>query len=182
MSEPDRARARKPVTTQMTATDAGAPEHRWVPRVRAIVAEHQHRRGPLLPVLHAVQAEFGYLPAEAVRVVADALNLTRADVHGVVTFYRDFRRSAPGRTVVRICRAEACQAVGARALVSEAEDVLGIPLGGTTADGAVTLGEVFCLGNCALGPSVQVGDRLVGRVDRARLRALLDDVAPGATG
>jgi len=181
VSEPDRARARKPVTTQMTATDAGAPEHGWVPRVRAIVAEHQHRRGPLLPVLHAVQAEFGYLPAEAVPVVADALNLTRADVHGVVTFYRDFRRSAPGRTVVRICRAEACQAVGARALVSEAEDVLGIPMGGTTADGAVTLGEVFCLGNCALGPSVQVGDRLVGRVDRARLRALLDDVAPGAT-
>lgn len=162
----------------MTAGHDTSTPHRPKPargvaeQVRAVVGGLRAERGPLLPVLHAVQAEFGFVPAEAVPVIAEELNLSRADVHGVVTFYRDFRTEPPGRTVVRICRAEACQAVGAEALVAGAVDRLGTPLGSTTADGALTLDEVFCLGNCALGPSVQVGDAVYGRVDVERLVAL----------
>jgi formate dehydrogenase subunit gamma len=140
--------------------------------VRSVVAGHRDQRGALLPVLHAVQAELGHVPPEAIPVLADALNLSRADVHGVVTFYHDFRREPAGRTTVRICRAEACQALGADGLVGYAREA-GLALGETTADGAVTVEQVFCLGNCALGPAVEVDGRLHGRVDTERLGALL---------
>ena len=145
-------------------------------RVRAIVAAHRGERGALLPILHAVQVEFGHLDPAVEPVVADALNLSVAEVHGVVTFYRDFRRAPAGRATVRICRAEACQAVGADALLAHAQARLGIAVGATTTDGAVTLDEVFCLGNCALGPAVQVGGRLYGRVGPARFDALLGEL------
>ncbi|WP_328552505.1 formate dehydrogenase subunit gamma [Streptomyces sp. NBC_00358] len=141
--------------------------------VRRAAAGHRDQRGALLPVLHAVQAELGYVPHEAVPVLADEFNLSRADVHGVVTFYHDFRREPAGRTTVRICRAEACQALGADGLVAYAREA-GLTLGETSADGAVTVEQVFCLGNCALGPSVEVNGRLHGRVGPARLGALLD--------
>ncbi|GAA5172970.1 formate dehydrogenase subunit gamma [Pseudonocardia eucalypti] len=144
-------------------------------RVRGIVAEHREERGALLPILHAVQAEFGHVDPAVVPVLAEELNLSVAEVHGVVTFYRDFRREPGGRTTVRICRAEACQAVGANELADHARDRLGVGFGETTADGAVSLDEVFCLGNCALGPAVQVGGRLHGRVGPARLDALLGE-------
>ncbi|HEX4247410.1 MAG TPA: formate dehydrogenase subunit gamma [Pseudonocardia sp.] len=156
---------------QSGLTDVFAAE-----RVRAIAAEHRGERGPLLPILHAVQHEFGYVDPLLEPVLADALNLSTAEVHGVITFYKDFRREPPGRVTVRICRAEACQAVGADRVVAHAEASLGIELGGTTSDGAVTLDEVFCLGNCALGPAVAVGDRLHGRVGPARFDALLGDL------
>ena len=145
-------------------------------RVRVIVARHQGSRGALLPILHAVQGELGYVDPAVVPVVADALNLSTAEVHGVVTFYRDFRSTPPGRATVRICRAEACQAVGATALAAHARRRLGVGFGETTADGAVTLDEVFCLGNCALGPAVQVDGRLHGRVGPARFDALLGEL------
>jgi formate dehydrogenase subunit gamma len=149
-----------------------------VDRVRAIAARLRERRGPLLPVLHAVQHELGHVDAADVPVIADVLNLAVAEVHGVVTFYRDFRREPGGRATVRVCQAEACQAVGAEALGAHARRRLGVEFGETTSDGAVTLHEVFCLGNCALGPAVQVDGRLHGRVSPARFDALLGEVAP----
>ncbi|MGC4982789.1 NAD(P)H-dependent oxidoreductase subunit E [Streptomyces sp. DT193] len=141
--------------------------------VRTAAAVHRDQRGALLPVLHAVQAELGCVPKEAIPVLADEFNLSRADVHGVVTFYHDFRTEPGGRTAVRICRAEACQALGADGLVTYVREA-GLALGETSADGAVTVEEVFCLGNCALGPSVEVNGRLYGRVAPARLGSMLN--------
>ncbi|MCX5280103.1 NAD(P)H-dependent oxidoreductase subunit E [Streptomyces sp. NBC_00198] len=141
--------------------------------VRRAAAGHRDQRGALLPVLHAVQAELGHVPQEAIPVLADEFNLSRADVHGVVTFYHDFRREPAGRTLLRICRAEACQALGAEGLMTYAREA-GLAPGETTPDGAVTVEQVFCLGNCALGPAVEVNGRLHGRVTPARLGPILD--------
>jgi formate dehydrogenase subunit gamma len=156
-------------------TDVPAAER--AERVRAIAIGLRGLRGPLLPVLHAVQHELGHVDAADVPVVADVLNLAVAEVHGVVTFYRDFRRSPAGRTTVRICQAEACRAVGAEALGAHARRRLGVGFGETTSDDAVTLDEVFCLGNCALGPAAQVDGRLHGRVTPARFDALLGEAS-----
>jgi formate dehydrogenase subunit gamma len=108
--------------------------------------------GALLPILHEVQGALGYVPKDAVPLIAHALNLSRAEVHGVISFYHYFRTTKPGRHVVQLCRAEACQAVGAAQLEKHARRSLGVDFHGTTADGAVTLEPVYCLGNCALGP------------------------------
>lgn len=143
--------------------------------VRAIVALHADHRGALLPILHAIQEELGHVPPSAVPVLAEELNLSRADVHGVITFYRDFRDAPPGRTTVRICRAEACQAQGADQLVGVVERETGLALGRTAPSGALTVDQVFCLGNCALGPSVTVNGRLCGRMDVDQLRAILGE-------
>ena len=145
-------------------------------RVRAVAAAHRAEGGALMPILHAVQEEFGYVDTAWAPVLADALNLATAEVHGVITFYRDFRRAPGGRVTVRICRAEACQAVGANELVAHAEQRLGTGIGGTTDDRAISLDEVFCLGNCALGPAVQVDGRLHGRVGPARFDALIGGI------
>jgi formate dehydrogenase subunit gamma len=134
-------------------------------RAAAVVEEHRHVRGPLLPVLHALQEEFGYLHPDAVPLVARALNISRADVHGVITFYTDFRTAPPGRRHVAVCRGEACQSSGGRALADHAQDRLGVPIGSTTDDGATTLDQVFCLGLCSVAPAVVVDGRAVGRVD-----------------
>jgi formate dehydrogenase subunit gamma len=142
-------------------------------RVRALVAAHRGDRGALLPILHRIQAEFGWIDPDVVPVLAVELNLSRADVHGVITFYTDFRSEPAGRTTVKLCRAEACQSVGAEKVVAHAEQVLGIKVGQTTSDGSVTLEQVFCLGNCALGPAAQINGRVVGRLDPQRLDALL---------
>jgi formate dehydrogenase subunit gamma len=130
-----------------------------------VVAEHAHLRGPLLPVLHALQEEFGYIDPEAVPIVAKALNLSRADVHGVLTFYSDFRTTPPGRRTIAVCRGEACQSVGGRALADHATSSLGVGFGGTTPDGEVTLDQVFCLGLCSVAPAALVDGRVVGRLD-----------------
>jgi formate dehydrogenase subunit gamma len=142
-------------------------------RVRSVAAAHRGEGGALLPILHDLYAELGYIDPGCIPVLADELNLSRADVHGVISFYRDFKTAPSGRTTVRICRAEACQAVGAEALAEHAHRVLGIAFGGTTADGAVTLEQTFCFGNCALGPTVQIGPALHGRVDAERFDVLL---------
>lgn len=126
----------------------------------------------LLPFLHRVQARLGHVPAAAVRYAAHAFNLSRAEVHGVVTFYGDFREAPVGDTVIQLCLAEACQAVGCRSLAEHARRRLGVGLGESTADGRVHLEAVYCLGNCALGPSVRVGDEIHGRMTPARF----DDV------
>jgi formate dehydrogenase subunit gamma len=126
-----------------------------------------------LPILHRIQAEFGWVDQEVVPVLAAELNLSRADVHGVISFYSDFRSEPAGRTTVKLCRAEACQSVGAERVVAHAEQVLGIKVGQTTPDGSVTLEQVFCLGNCALGPAAQINGRIQGRLDPQRLDAIL---------
>lgn len=138
------------------------------------VAAMEGQRGALLPILHAIQEALGCVPREAVPVLADRLNLSRADVHGVISFYHDFRAEPAGRTIVRVCRAEACQAVGSGRLVEYLRDRYGLELGETRDDGALTVEQVFCLGNCALGPAVQVDARLHGRVDAAKLGHLVD--------
>jgi formate dehydrogenase subunit gamma len=137
------------------------------------IREHLNREGPLLPILHALQAEFGYIDEAAEPLIAEALNLTRAEVHGVVTFYHDFRREPAGRHVLKLCRAEACQAAGGDPLAAHAEARLGLALGTTAADGSVSLEPVYCLGLCATAPSAMLDGRVVGRLDRDRLDALL---------
>ncbi len=142
-----------------------------IEEIGALARAHANQAGALLPVLHAIQGRFGHVPAHAVAIVADALNLSRADVHGVVSFYHDFRTERPGRHVIKLCRAEACQAVGARRLERHAKSALAVDFGETTADGAITLEPVYCLGNCAAGPSIMVDGEPVGRVDAAAFDA-----------
>jgi formate dehydrogenase subunit gamma len=129
--------------------------------------------GALMPILHGVQSSLGYIPKDALALIAAELNLSRADVHGVVTFYHYFRKDPPGRHVVHVCRAEACQSVGAVALEAHAKKSLGIDFHQTTPDGAISLEPVYCLGNCALGPSLMIDDRLQGRVSPKRFDALI---------
>ena len=141
--------------------------------VRRIVADMKDRPGPLIEVLHAVQAALGYVPADAVPIVAEALNLSRAEVHGVVTFYHFFRETPPGKHTVHICRAEACQSMGANGLVAHAKKRLGVDFHGTTPDGVFSLEQVFCLGNCALSPAAMIDGQLYGRVTPERFDQLV---------
>ncbi len=141
--------------------------------ISALIDNQMDLEGPLLPILHAIQSAFGHVPQMAVPLIAEALNITRAEVHGVMSFYHDFREVPAGRHVVRICRAEACQAVGGAALADETLRKLGVEWHGTTANGAVTIEPVYCLGLCACGPAAMVDDRVVGRVDAARMDEIL---------
>lgn len=142
----------------------------------AILARHRDLEGPLLPILHAVQAEFGFIPADVVPNIAAHLNVTRAEVHGVITFYHDFLDAPAGKHIVKICRAEACQSVGGNALSQQALDKLGVDWHGTTANGNVTLQPVYCLGLCACGPAGMVDGKVVGRLNAAKL----DEILAGA--
>jgi len=144
-------------------------------RIREIIAEHVTLEGPLLPIFHALQAEWGHVPGIATPLIADALNITQAEVHGVMSFYHDFRSAPAGRHVVKICRAEACQSVGGEAISARAMKLLGVDWHGTTKNGAVTLEPVFCLGLCACGPAAMVDGRVVGRVDVAKLERILTE-------
>ena len=148
----------------------------WSPELALeTIDAHAEQRGPLLPVLHALQETFGYVDPRAVPLVAKALNLSRADVYGVLTFYSDLRSAPPGKVRVQVCRGEACQSVGGHALAAHATSSLDVSFGGTTADGSVTLDEVFCLGNCALGPTVTIDGRMHGRIHGAELDRLIRD-------
>jgi formate dehydrogenase subunit gamma len=139
----------------------------------AAIDRHAEQPGGLLPLLHDVQDRLGYVPPEAVPAIARAMHRSVAEVHGVIRFYPHYRSSAPGRHVVRLCLAEACQAMGARDLLAHARARLEVDLHGTTADGAVTLEPVYCLGNCACAPAVLVDAELVGRVDAGRFDELI---------
>ena len=141
--------------------------------IRALIDLHLHLEGPLLPILHALQAAFGHIPDTAQPLIAAALNISKAEVHGVVSFYHDFRTAPAGRHILRICRSEACQAVGADILAAETLAALGLDWHGTTANGAVTIEPVYCLGLCACGPAAMVDDRVHGRLDSAGMKALL---------
>ena len=141
--------------------------------VRRIVADMQGRPGPLIEVLHSVQAALGYVPPDAVPILAEALNLSRAEVHGVVTFYHFFRETPAGRHTVSVCRAEACQSMGADGLAEHAKRRLGVDFHGTTSDGAFSLEPIYCLGNCALSPAAMIDGQLHGRVSPQRFDELI---------
>ena len=151
--------------------DAPAPT---ADEIRDVVTPLNALEGPLLPMLHAIQAEWGHVPQAAVPVLADVLNLGRAEVHGVISFYHDFRDHPAGRHILKICRAEACQSMGGAAMAAGVLDRLGVDWHGTTADGAVTVEPVYCLGLCACGPAAMLDGQLMGRVDGDRLVTALE--------
>jgi formate dehydrogenase subunit gamma len=136
--------------------------------VARVLADLKDTPGALLPILHAVQRELGYVPPSAVPLIAEGLNLSRADVHGVISFYHFFRENPPGRHTIRLCRAEACQAMNQRALEAHAKAHLGVGFHETTANGAFTLEPVYCLGNCACSPAMMIDGELYGRVTPQR--------------
>lgn len=138
-----------------------------------IVSRYRDMPGAMLPMLHALQEAFGYVDETAIPTIASALNVSRAEVYGVITFYHDFHTKPGGSHDVKVCRAEACQSMGCNALVDHLEASLGVALGETTDDGSVTLKPVYCLGNCALSPAMMVDGKLYGRVTPARADALI---------
>jgi formate dehydrogenase subunit gamma len=145
-----------------------APANPAEVKALAVCAAHGNKPENLLEILHDLQHAVGYVPESTLPLIANAVNLSRAEVHGVVSFYHDFKREPAGCHVIKICRAEACQAMGTDHLCSHAEKSLKTEMGGTTADGRVTIEQVFCLGNCALSPAILIGDRLYGKVDAKR--------------
>jgi formate dehydrogenase subunit gamma len=152
-------------------------ETSWNEEIAAeIIAAHRDVDGPALPILHALQKTFGFVPQGAMKMIADALNISRAEMHGIVTFYHDFRHEPAGRHVLKLCRAEACQSMGADALAAHAQERLDLGWGETARDGSVTLEPIYCLGLCACAPSAMLDGKIVGRLDAKRLDALLDGV------
>lgn len=145
-------------------------------RTAEIVERLAGLEGPLLPILHEVQADFGYLPQESLTVIAHALNLSRAEVHGVASFYHDFRKAPAGRHVLKLCRAEACQSMGSDAVAERIKRLLGIDFHQTTLDGAVTLEPVYCLGLCACAPSAMLDGEVIGRLDVAKADEIVAEV------
>ena len=142
-------------------------------RARVACSAHDNRPDELLEIFHDLQAELGFIPETAVPVIANALNRSRAEVYGVLSFYHDFRRAPPGRHVVKICRAEACQAMHTETVCAHAEQRLGTKFGETNADGTYTLEAVYCLGNCALSPAMMIDGNLYGRVDVQRFDSII---------
>ena len=157
-------------TTISSATGA------WTPAlIQQVIDDHKSMPGAMLPTLHAIQDRFGHIPDSAVPLIADSLSCTRADVHGIISFYHHFRTQPAGRNVIQICRAEACQAVGSRQLEAHVKASLKVDYHQTTQDREITLEPVYCLGNCACSPAVMIDDNVYGRVDPAKLDALLAD-------
>jgi len=141
--------------------------------VRGIIAERKSMAGAMLPILHGIQEKIGHVPADAVPMIAAELNVSRAEVHGVISFYHFFRQQPPGAHVVQVCRAEACQARGGEALAEHARAALGCDFHATSADGRFTLEPVYCLGQCACGPNIMIGDSLHARVDADKFSRLI---------
>ena len=146
--------------------------------IAGLIAGLQELEGALLPILHAVQTQCGHVPQSAIPLIADALNISRAEVHGVISFYHDFRAEPAGQHVLKICRAEACQAIGAEQLANDILAELGIDWSQTTEDGSLTVEPVYCLGLCANGPSIMLDDRVFARANRAKIEALLSRISP----
>jgi formate dehydrogenase subunit gamma len=140
--------------------------------IREVLDRHAGTEGAALPILHEIQEELGFIPAEAVPLIAAALNRSRAEIHGVVTFYQDFRTTPAGRHVVKLCQAEACQSMGSATIAAALAERIGIAMGGTTADGRVTLEPVYCLGLCACAPAGMVDGEPVGRIDMATVATI----------
>lgn len=148
--------------------------------VGRVIEARRHLPGALLPILHGIQDALGFVPKSAVAEIAQALNLSRAEVHGVISFYHYFRTEAPGRHTVYVCRAEACQSMGAERLIEHAKDSLGVEMHETTAEGSFTLEPVYCLGNCACSPAMMVDDEIYGRVTPERFEEVLRKVKEAA--
>lgn len=145
-------------------------------RTAAVVDELKGLEGPLLPILHGLQEQFGYVPGESLPVIAEALNISNAEVHGVVSFYHDYRRHPAGRHVLKICRAEACQSMGGDAIAARIQQLLGIGFHETAKDGSVTLEPVYCLGLCACAPSAMLDGEMIGRLDEEKLEEIAAEV------
>ncbi|PBC22559.1 formate dehydrogenase subunit gamma [Mesorhizobium sp. WSM4310] len=145
-------------------------------RTAAIIEDMKGLEGPLLPILHEIQEEFGHVPQAALPVIADGLNLSRAEVHGVVTFYHDFRARPAGRHVLKLCQAEACQSMGSDSVAAKIKQLLGIGFHETTSDGSVTLEPVYCLGLCACSPSAMLDGEVIGRLDDEKIDEILAEV------
>jgi formate dehydrogenase subunit gamma len=154
----------------MTPLDSATQE-----TVTAAVERLKSTPGALLPILHAIQDALGYVPPAAVPIIADGLNLSRADVHGVISFYHYFRDTKPGRHTIHMCRAEACQSMNQKATEAHAKQKLGVGYHGTTTNGAFTLEPVYCLGNCAASPAIMIDGELYGRVTPERFDAIVAD-------
>ena len=157
------------MTTQHASTEIAS-------RTAAVINELKQLEGPLLPILHGIQEEFGYVPGESLPVIAEALNISKAEVHGVVTFYHDYRNHPAGRHVLKICRAEACQSMGGDAIAARIQQLLGIGFHETTKDGSVTLEPVYCLGLCACAPAAMLDSEVIGRLDAAKLEDIVVEV------
>jgi len=153
-----------------------APVDRWDATLAGeIISAHASVEGAALPILHALQEEFGFVPKQSEPMIADALNVSRAEVHGVISFYHDFRRTPPGRHVLQVCRAEACQSVGAAAMASRLLARLGLEWGGTTRDGSLTVEPTFCLGLCACGPAALLDGEPLARLDDGMLHEVTEE-------
>jgi formate dehydrogenase subunit gamma len=159
--------SKKPAKTPIIAASPRAPSKDEA-KAAAICAAHGNKPDELLEILHALQHDIGYVPEAVLPTIANALNLSRAEVHGVVSFYHDFKRQPQGKHTIKICRAEACQSMGVDKLCDHAEKKLGTEIGGTSKDGKFTVEAVYCLGNCALSPAIMIGEDLYGKVDPKR--------------
>ena len=160
----------------MTFSGGGTTHESLEEQIAEICRAHKGERGALLPILHDIQASLGYIGPQCLAPLAEELNISQAEVFGVVTFYKDFRTVPSGGSVVRVCRGEACQSMGAEDLVAHAKSSLGVGLGETTHDGSITLEQVFCLGNCGLSPAIQIDQKTYGRLDEAKFDALVANV------
>ena len=156
------------------STQPSTPQAFDIKDVEAIIAQRKAMPGAMLPILHALQEKIGHVPPQAVPLIADALNVSRAEVHGVITYYHFFRQTPPGRHVVQVCRAEACQARGGEALAEQVKAILGCDFHASTNDGQFTLEPVYCLGQCACGPAIMIGDDLHARVSAEKFNRLLE--------
>jgi len=157
------------LSTQPASTDI-------VSRTSAVINQLRGLEGPLLPILHGIQDEFGYVPGEALPVIAEALNISNAEVHGVVTFYHDYRNHPAGRHVLKLCRAEACQSMGGDAMAARIQQLLGIGFHETATDGSVTLEPIYCLGLCACAPAAMLDGEVIGRLDDEKLEEIVAEV------
>lgn len=157
------------VTMQQASTEIAS-------RTTAIIHEKKDLEGPLLPILHGIQEEFGHVPQEALPVIAQELNITRAEVHGVVSFYHDFRKRPAGRHVLKLCQAESCQSMGSDAVAARFKQLLGIDFHETAKDGSVTLEPVYCLGLCACSPTAMLDGEVIGRLDAGRIDEIVAEV------
>jgi formate dehydrogenase subunit gamma len=164
--------SKKPAKTPIIAASPKAPSAAET-KALAICKAHGNKPDELIEILHALQHDLGFVPEAVLPAIANALNLSRAEVHGVVTFYHEFRRTAPGAHVIKICRAEACQAMGVDMLCDHAEKKLGTEIGGTSKNGKYSIDAVYCLGNCALSPAIMIGEKLYGKVDPKRFDTIV---------
>ncbi len=143
--------------------------------VQAVITSLKDKPGALLPILHGIQDALGYIPADSVPAIAQGLHLSRAEVHGVISFYHYFRDTPPGKQTIHLCRAESCQAMGGKQLEQHVKDQLGIDYHETTADGQFSLEPVYCLGNCACSPAIQIGDDIYGKVSAQSFDAIINE-------